>query len=172
MSAAFRVAFNDLLENGEAKPEFDKNDPNYHFYDVEGAICNLSTVCSLEKVALENRKSPAPGTLSRTNPVRSGDKSLAHLGYDSKFDDFGPVLHTVSEDGFVVRNITLPGHRLYPGYVERRVFIRDNNVFIRTIGEGTGPMGAINAALAVPMWNGLVNSHIRYRINLGYRYEQ
>ena len=171
VTGAFSRAFNDELQNrvGAAPQSYDPNDPDYHYYEVEGAICQMDSVCTPGSVALANRMHPAPGTFSNTTPIVDGQASLAQIGWGAKFDDFGPVIHTVSADGMTVRNITLPGHRLYPGYVERSVFVRNGSVYIRTIGEGTGPMGNLNVRGAVPMWNGLVNGHVRYRVNTGYR---
>ena len=169
-TAAMAFAFNEIASgDAEFEREFDTDDPNYHFYDIEGAICEVDSVCSLDSVANASLMHPAPGTFSRTTPVRNGETSTAQLGYDFELDDFGPVLHTVSGDGLVVRNTALPGHRLFPGFVERRVFSRGDTIFIRTIGEGVGPMGGLNQRFAGPLWNGVVNSHVRYRVNLGFR---
>lgn len=154
---------------GMSEGGYDPSDPNYHAYDVESAICQVDSVCTIESVALANRMHPAPGTLSNTVPVVNGQVSNAHVGYTGDFDDFGPVVHSVSDDGLTVRNTTMAGHKLYPGYVDRIVFQRGNTIYIRTFGEGIGPMGAANEFFARPLWNGLVDGHVRYRINLGYR---
>ena len=151
------------------KGGYDPNDPNYHRYDVESAICQTDSVCTMDSVALANRMHPAPGMFSNTEPVVNGQISNAQVGYRGELDDFGPVVHTVSSDGLTVRNTTLDGHKLFPGFVERTVFQRGNTIYIRTFGEGIGPMGAVNEFFAKPLWNGLVDSHVRYRVNLGYR---
>lgn len=156
------------LERGERL--YDRTHEFYHYYDIEGAICTLDEKCTLEKAALFNRTHPAPGTFSRSQPVKNGERGLASLGYEgSTFDDFGPIVHQVSSDGLTVVNITTPDHRLHPGYVKRTVFIKGNTIYIRTIGEGIGAMPRVNENLAGTLWNGLVNAHIRYRINLQYR---
>jgi len=123
----------------------------------------------MDSVASANRMHPAPGMFSNTEPVVNGQVSNAQVGYRGELDDFGPVVHTVSSDGLTVRNTTLDGHKLFPGFVERTVFQRGNTIYIRTFGEGIGPMGAANEFFAKPLWNGLVDSHVRYRVNLGYR---
>lgn len=151
------------------KGSYDPTDADYHRYDVESAICQIDSVCTMESVSLANRMHPAPGTLSNTVPVVNGQISNAHVGYTSDVDDFGSVIHSVSPDGLTVRNTTLAGHKLFPGYVERTVFQRGDTVYIRTFGEGIGPMGAANEFFAKPLWNGLVDGHVRYRVNLGYR---
>lgn len=149
---------------------YDQTHEFYHYYDIEGAICLVDEMCTLEKVALLNRIHPAPGTFSRTQPVNNGERGLASLGYEGyTFDDLGPIIHKVSGDGLTVVNITTPGHRLHPGYVKRMVFMRGNSIYIRTIGEGVGAMPRANENLAETLWNGLVNAHIRYRINLQHR---
>ncbi len=170
ITAAFSRAFNHEAHKRAGVPQsYDQDDPNYHHYDIEGAICSVDAVCTPDSVALANRLHPAPGTFSNTTPVVDGQSSNAQIGWDTQFDDFGPVIHSVSADGMTVRNTTLPGHKLYPGYVERSVFVRNGVVHIRTIGEGIGPMGSMNVSFSRPLWNGLVNSHIRYRVNLGYK---
>ncbi|WP_394240986.1 PAAR domain-containing protein [Halopseudomonas laoshanensis] len=148
---------------------FDPGAENYRYYDFESEICQIDSFCNLESVAVANRMHPAPGMLSNISEVVDGQVSNAQIGYATEHDDFGPVVHSVSADGLIVRNTTLSDHNLFPGYVERQVFQRDNKVYIRTIGEGTGPMGSANEMFSIPMWAGLVNAHIRYRISLAYR---
>ena len=101
-------------------------------------------------------------------PVDS-QMSLAQLGYRGGFDDFGPVRHSVSADGLTVTNVAMKGHRFYPGYVELSVFAHGGTVYIRTVDEGIGAYPDWNEIFAKPLWDGLVNSHIRYRVGLGYR---
>lgn len=156
----------------EGRRLYDRNHDSYHYYEIEGVICTINEHCTLEKVAHFNRMHPAPGTFSSTTPVVSGQLGMASLGYEgTKLDDFGPIIHQVSEDGLTVVNITAEGHRLYPGYVRRTVFRKGDDIYIRTVGEGIGAMPRINEDFASALWNGLVNSHIRYRINLQYRVE-
>ncbi len=156
------------LEKGERL--YDRTHKSYHYYELEGAICTINEKCTLEIVALFNRMHPAPDTFSRKKPVKNGERGFASLGYKGfTFDDFGPIIHQVSPDGLTVVNVTAPEHRLYPGYVKRTVFRKGNTIFIRTIGEGIGAMPRINENLAESLWNGIVNAHIRYRINLQYR---
>ncbi len=173
-TGSFAYAFGSIGQRNAAAndlstPRYDNSDPNYHYYDVEGTICTRDSVCTIDSVKLANRLHPAPGTFSNTTPVVDAQISNAQLGYSGSADDFGPVVHSVSADGLTVTNTTLPGHRLHPGYVRRSVVVRGDTISIRTIGEGIGPMGDLNTRFAGPLWNGLVNSHVRYRINLGYR---
>ena len=49
----------------------------------------------------------------------------------------GPVLTTISKDGSVITNTTLPGHRLYNGQVTR-VLVRAPNGGWYVVTEGTG----------------------------------
>ena len=149
--------------------KYDTIDQNYHYYSTEGEICTVDNVCTMDSVAKANRQHPAPGTFSNTSEITNGQISNAQLGYKGGWDDFGPVVHSVSDDGLTITNTTLPGHTLYPGYVERTVLQRGDTIFIRTIGKGIGPMPGLNESLSAPLWNGLVDSHVRYRVNLGYR---
>lgn len=149
--------------------EYDPKDPNHHWYDVEGIVCFIGKDCTLDSVALVSRMHPAPGTLSNKIPVKDGQLSVARMGYNTEFDTFGPVRHIVQGNGCYIRNEALPGHKLYPGYVERIIVKRGNAIFIRTIGEGTGAMKEKNEQFADLMWNIIVNGHIRYELNLQYR---
>lgn len=156
------------LRNGERL--YDRNHPSYLYYVFEGIICSVNQLCTLQRVAVLNRTHPAPGTFSNARPVQDGQHGFASLGYKgAEFDDFGAIIHFVSDDGLSVINYTAPGHRLFPGYVKRTVIQRGQNISIVTTGEGVGQMPRLNENLAKTVWNGFVNGHIRYKVNLAYR---
>ena len=147
--------------------QFDEDDASYHFHEFDGQICKIDAVCTVDAVSMTNKMHPAPGGFRSKSQVVDGQYGVAQLGYPIELDDFGPVVHSVSRDGLTVRNSTVEGHLLHPGYVERTVFARDGYMYIRTRGEGVGAIGSINNLLSKPMWNGLVNCRVRYRVNLG-----
>lgn len=151
---------------------FDRNHENHHEHDFEDAICHLSQadMCNLSDVISLSQQFPAPGTFSNTQAVRDGQVSIAQFGYKSTdMDNLGLVSHLVSADGTIVVNITQPGHMLYPGYVIRQVYERAGTVYMRTTGEGTGDYAGLNNFFSRPLWNNIVNSHIRYRLSAKYR---
>jgi len=173
VTAAFSRAFNDEFEhraraNDARGMKFDVSDPKYHIHQFEDLICMADSVCSLGSVALASRLHPAPGTFSNKSPIADGQYGIAQLGYPVELDNFGPIVHSVSADGLIIRNSTVSGHLLHPGYVERQVFQRAGGIYIRTTGEGMGNHGVLNNSLSRPMWNGLVNSHVRYRVSSDY----
>jgi hypothetical protein len=49
-------------------------------------------------------------------------------------------------------NVTLPGHRFYPGQVTRSVIIEDGEIYIQTIGTGTGAWPWVNQNAADIYW--------------------
>lgn len=175
LTAAMSYAFNQVASSrqgaapGDARGmTYDPKDPNYHRYELDDKICAVDSVCTLENVAYASRLHPAPGTLNSTVPIVDGQIGLAQIGWTGSFDDFGPIVHSVSSDGLTIRNTTIEGHLLHPGYVERTAYEKDGWIRIRTIGEGTGRLAALNNAGSIPMWRELVNSHVRYRVSLGY----
>jgi len=175
LAGAFSRAFNHELHDGEESGRddargmvFHKDDLNYHFHRFEAELCRVDSVCTIQSASLANRLHPAPGTFRNTQPIVDGQYGVAELGYPIEADNFGPIVHSVSSDGLTIRNTTVIGHLLHPGYVERSVFERNGSIYMRTTGEGTGNLGWLNNALSTTMWNGIVNGHIRYRISKEY----
>lgn len=122
----------------------------------------------MESVYAALRRHPAPGMGRNTQGVVDGQISIAQLGYDAKWDDLGPVRHTVLESQLTVINSTMSSHRLHQGDVVRQVYVDGGSVWIGTYGTGTGPYPWLNERLSNPLWSA-VDSTIRYDINLGYR---
>lgn len=54
-----------------------------------------------------------------------------------------------------VRNVPLPGHALYPGWVERRIVSKDGQYHIVTTGGGSGRWGGVNVAVDEWVWGDL-----------------
>jgi RHS repeat-associated protein len=105
--------------------------------------------CSAQTMR-ELRCNPAPGvTLSK--PVQTGDVNLVSLGPLN----LGPIMTAVDPGGSTIWNLTLPDHRLYPGWVRRDVVVKGGATWVVTTGGGTGfnPLN-LNEILAPVVWGG------------------
>jgi RHS repeat-associated protein len=117
---------------------------NNHYYFVENRICNsFQPSCDISSIFHTLRSYPAPFSDPR-NMVNSGDLDYVPI--------LGPVQHQVDEATFTVSNITLPGHLLHPGVVQRKVTMKNEGIYIQTIGVGSGRMGSLNERLSGPLW--------------------
>ncbi|MDA8446655.1 RHS repeat-associated core domain-containing protein, partial [Paracidovorax valerianellae] len=121
---------------------FDEKNPNFHSYNVTNSCSKKTAGCTLGKVSEGLMRYPAPG--SDGEPIKDGQKGFAI--------PVGPVSHSVSADRTMVTNITEKNHLLYPGIVRRWVSESANEVTVHTYGEGVGPMGTLNNALAKSLW--------------------
>lgn len=55
---------------------YDQTHEFYHYYDIEGAICLVDEMCTLEKVALLNRIHPAPNVINLSRRCRKRQAAL------------------------------------------------------------------------------------------------
>jgi len=124
---------------------FNENDPNFHSYNVRNSCSKGTSGCTLKNVSDGLMRFPAPG--ANGEPIKDGQRGFAI--------PVGPVSHSVSADRTAVTNITEKGHLLYPGIVRRWVTESANDVTVHTYGEGVGPMGGLNNALAEMLWDGV-----------------
>lgn len=76
----------------------------------------------------------------------------------------GPVITITDIESWSLTNQTISGHILNDGYVKRSVVIKDNKVYVRTEGGGTGPFSAPNDFFAPYLW-GYVNKPIIEGLN-------
>jgi hypothetical protein len=61
----------------------------------------------------------------------------------------GSVVHYVDPDDLSITNVTLPDHKCYPGMVTRSVVNMNGNIYIQTVGTGTG-----GDVCSDPFWTG------------------
>ena len=127
-----------------------------HWYDIENPVCASSASGTVDSVNEQIRRYPAPSMCSVTpgcdaQPVRSGDRSFAI--------PVGFVEHQVSNT--LVINQTIAGrHALHDGTVLRFAIERDGQIFVRSLGFGTGRLPGPNFSQAQRLW-GAVDSQIR-----------
>ena len=62
--------------------------------------------------------------------------------------------HVVDKANFAVFNITLDGHRFFPGYVYRNAALINGTPGVLTYGEGNGAFGTLNRIAAPRVWAG------------------
>jgi hypothetical protein len=135
----------DPTEDTADNQEFDSSVPRYHDYQVSTPICDAAQQfgCTAEYVFSEGlSRYPAPGL----------DGSYVRNQEIRELPAFGKTQFLVDRNNFKIRNVTLPGHLLHPGYVERQVITNGTRVFIRTHGVGTGRFGFLNTAAASVLW--------------------
>lgn len=114
---------------------------NRHHYESWTEACRVEDYAP-EQVLDALLTHAAPGQTGRAfngNEVRI---ELGPLG-------LGRIRQKVDDEAMTVTNFTVPGmHEFDPGYVTRQVVVVDGVVYIRTIGEGIGPLAYLNSVLA------------------------
>ena len=132
-----------------------KKHPNYHEYETFVVICKLSATCTRGSVFKRLKEYPTPA-----GPTRGGVNTcdVTDIGGNK-------VLHIVDEENFGVFNNTMQGHMFDPGYVYRNVLVdSQNNVVVRSYGEGTGDYKPFNDWFAKYGWpavDGRIQKHFR-----------
>jgi len=101
-----------------------------HFYVVKDAICSTSNPTCTPKLVFTALEFFPSDVFREANPANTCDVTDTPLG---------PVIHYVDPSDLSVTNVTLQGHRLYPGQVIRSVIDVNGTVYIQTTGTGTGP---------------------------------
>ncbi|BFO56442.1 RHS repeat-associated core domain-containing protein [Acidovorax sacchari] len=131
---------------------FDEKNPNFHSYNVSNSCQKTTPGCTFGNVAEGLMRYPAPGASGE--PIANKQSGFAF--------PVGPVTHVVSPDRSMVTNITEKSHLLYPGIVRRWVSESANEVTVHTYGEGVGPMGKMNNALADWLWGKVDKDVFKY----------
>ncbi len=131
---------------------FDEKSPNFHSYNVSNSCQKNTPGCTFGNVAEGLMRYPAPGASGE--PIANKQSGFAF--------PVGPVTHVVSPDRSMVTNITEKSHLLYPGIVRRWVSESANEVTVHTYGEGVGPMGKMNNALADWLWGKVDKDVFKY----------
>jgi RHS repeat-associated protein len=98
----------------------------------------------------ELRCNPAPG-VSPKDPINSGDVNTVNLGPM----ELGPIKTVIDPASNTSSNITMPGHMLHPGWVNRVVVFDGSATWVVNDGGGTGfnPLN-LNTVLAPIVWGG------------------
>lgn len=84
-----------------------------------------------------------------------GQISPASTGNIVNVPGLGPVVQTVNWETMTVTNTTMPGHLLHPGTVSRQVIGIGGDIYIETVGWGTGTLGAANSYFANDVWTAM-----------------
>lgn len=118
-------------EENDLEQDFDSSHKYYHYYELHNNICSTKNPeCTEDNVYQELKKFPAPGW-DGSGTVKNGD--VSEIGFAGMG---GKVKHIVDDSNHRVVNVTLPGHIFEHGTVDRLVVKDDQNIKIKTVGEG------------------------------------
>jgi RHS repeat-associated protein len=92
---------------------------------------------------------PAPGVTPR-QPTQTGDVNNVGIGPVN----LGPIVTVVSPTTNTIWNLTMPGHMLAPGWVQRDVVVKDGATWVTNTGGGDGPFSTVNDLLSPIVWGG------------------
>ena len=148
--------------------QYDKSNPQYHFYGANGEIINPICSkkikgCTREKVfttMISQARFIAP-TFDST-PVIQCQKRI--LIPDS------PIKTIIKPNEFLIKNYTLPGHIFYPGEVTRKVIDTGSSIAVMTTGEGVGKRKEFNLLVSPIVWDG-ADVRLRVQVMLILNYE-
>ncbi|CAC9982743.1 hypothetical protein [uncultured Gammaproteobacteria bacterium] len=141
-TGAFRYLFNDSAEHFFAQG-------NHDYKMMSEAVCSTSSPgCSIASVALQIQTVGAfPGQDSRVLNNGTAQKfSASAFSFTSD-----PIISISTSTGVI--NITLPGHRLDPGWIARDAVVMYGSIYIRTLGYGQGSYGFFNNLLKHSVWD-------------------
>jgi hypothetical protein len=91
-------------------------------------------------------------TLSHT-AIYTG-KTEALLPFQDK------IVRLVNDTEFVIYNVTLPEHILFPGFVKLAVCENDTNTFVAVSGEGIGNWARFNTFLGPPLFRRILTKRL------------
>ncbi len=141
-TGAFRYLFNESAEHFFAQG-------NHDYKMMSEAVCSTSSPgCSIASVALQIQTVGAfPGQDSRVLNNGTAQKfSASAFSFTSD-----PIISISTSTGVI--NITLPGHRLDPGWIARDAVVMYGSIYIRTLGYGQGSYGFFNNLLKHSVWD-------------------
>jgi hypothetical protein len=123
-----------------------------HHYTVgPDLICSTSQpMCTPQQVFSLLREHPTPQDWGQDSgqPVNNCDETDIKL-FGNRSD---PVIHYVDPSTLSIINVTLPGHRLYPGEAIRSVISENGNIYIVTVGTGSSPLSWIFDLYVPYLW--------------------
>ncbi len=143
----------------------DVNSSTYHCYYVENKICNINDCkeCNekyIFQLMLSSKKFIAP--TDETEPVDNCGTTLVNIPYTSIINPYNPIITTVHDNQFSIVNYTVKiyrkfynntGHFLHPGKVQRTIIRRGDDIFVVTMGDGSGRYSELNKSKAPGVWN-------------------
>ena len=88
--------------------------------------------------------------------------TLSHTPiYTGQIDTLRPfqdkIVKLVDDVEFVVYNITLPQHILFPGFVKLAVYENNSNTFVSVSGQGIGNWAGFNTFLGPLLFKRILN---------------
>ncbi len=139
-----------------------ERDSNYHAYHLVNVIAVGRTI-PMSRIWHEFARRPAPTIGLRSQPVRTGERSVAMaapvLGRGRGIPiplPGGPVMHYVEEGMYALINATMWGHVLHEGHIMRWVVRKpDSRVECHTVGRGTTPLARINETMGLEIFDDL-----------------
>jgi len=146
------VQFNTCIELNIPFDYSDENNENYHCYRIETEICNNNKPNCRKEIIYKN-------LLSNTYFIAPTHmKKKVKECMTVQLDDFpllislfatNPVQVILDKDNFSLFNCTLDKHLFHPGIVRRKIFEKNNSIYIETLGVGIGEWPIINNNLLV-----------------------
>jgi hypothetical protein len=127
--------------------------PNLHHYQHDYAVCGTGQSFCNEGFArnlFENglRYHPAPGMTGEFQ-VNTGTVAVASV---FGMRGLGRVTFFVNQNALTIRNETLADHDFHPGWVRRSLVFENDQLILRTVGEGIGPLRGISEAFSNQVW--------------------
>ena len=115
-----------------------------HSYGVNNLVCwRVFTNCTVANAWQELRGNQFPFRDSRF-PVNTGDVNSLPM--------FGTIQSFMDDSSLTITNVTLEGHMLYPGTVQRTLVVTPGSIYVHTFGTGTGSWGRTSEITAMPFW--------------------
>ncbi len=136
------------------------SETNEHFYQIRGTICSQGQGCGeayADSVYEYVNQNDVPFT---SNDLGNGQRNL--LPYLPRFlDGNQPIRHIENADLRTSVNVTLRGHKFYPGTVTHRVHFEVGFLSYDVVGVGAGGNPSFNNSVGM----GLFTSGVRSVVN-------
>ncbi|MGB0930941.1 MAG: hypothetical protein ACPGVB_09205 [Chitinophagales bacterium] len=144
--------FRKLIQSKIIQHSYNLRHSLYHRYEIKTPIGKISKNLTREGVFKEmtsESKFMAPSVAS--SPITQG-RSIRLLG----FPKYNYVRTFINGNNFSATNYTEEGkHMFHPGKITRSVEQIGDELFIVTIGEGTGNYRALNLLMGRPLFKGI-----------------
>ena len=129
----------------------------YHRYPtegerIEGRICSTSLPGCTRKAVFETMLSQVKFIAPTTETDSVKNCKITNLDIPNILAGDDPILTTIDNDEFSIRNYTRYDHALHPGVVIRTVIEKNGFIFVNTFGEGYGPFPDFNKLFSLNLW--------------------